>query len=150
MEANILFDAAEGALRAKGQLLRVRETGKAGTLTYKGAGEAGKYKDREELEVEVTAPRRLAQILERLDFTPAFRYEKYRTEYRRAREKGMATLDETPVGVWLELEGTPSWIDRSAKRLGFTEADYSTASYYGLYVDYCREHGIPPTNMTFA
>jgi adenylate cyclase class 2 len=93
---------------------------------------------------------RLSQILARLDFTPAFRYEKYRTEYQRGKEKGVATLDETPIGVWLELEGPPAWIDRNARRLGFTESNYSTASYYGLYVDYCRERGLQPTNMTWT
>jgi adenylate cyclase class 2 len=137
-------------LRGNEQLLRVRQAGQKGVLTYKGPGVEGKYKEREELEVEVSAPGRLREILEHLDFISAFRYEKYRTEYRRSREKGVATLDETPVGVYLELEGAPAWIDRTARRLGFAESDYSTASYYGLYVDYCRVHGLQPTHMTFT
>lgn len=149
-EANALFDTADATLRGKEQLLRVREAGRKGLLTYKGSGVEGKYKDREELEVEVSDPRRLSDILARLDFIPTFRYEKYRTEYRRAGEKGVATLDETPIGVYLELEGTPAWIDRNARRLGFAEADYSTANYYGLYVEYCRRQGLPVTNMTFS
>jgi adenylate cyclase class 2 len=149
-EANTLFDTARGALRREGCLLRVREVGRAGILTYKGAEVAGKYKDREELEVDVSAPRMLSQILARLDFAPAFRYEKYRTEYRHPGEAGLATLDETPIGVYLELEGAPAWIDRNARRLGFAESDYSTASYYGLYADYCCAHGQPVTHMTFG
>jgi adenylate cyclase class 2 len=148
-EANTLFDTARGALRRKGCLLRVRETGRQGVLTYKGTAVAGKYKDREELEVEVSDPRRLSEILARLDFISTFRYEKYRTEYRRAGEAGVATLDETPIGVYLELEGAPGWIDRNARRLGFAESAYSTASYYGLYVEYCRKQGLPVTHMTF-
>jgi adenylate cyclase, class 2 len=149
-EANTLFDSARGALRRKGSLLRVREAGPLGILTYKGTEAAGKYKDREELEVEVSDPRRLSEMLARLDFVPTFRYEKYRTEYRRPGEAGLATLDETPIGAYLELEGTPGWIDRSARRLGFAESDYSTASYYGLYADYCHRHGLRPTHMTFS
>jgi len=129
--------------------LRVREAGRLGTLTYKGAPVGGKYKDREELEVGVSDPRRLSEILARLDYVPTFRYEKYRTEYRRGGENGVATLDETPIGVYLELEGAPAWIDRNARRLGFAESDYSTASYYGLYVDYCRKRGVPVTHMIF-
>lgn len=148
-EANTLFDTADGTLRGKGWLLRVREAGPSGALTYKGAEIEGKYKDREELEVKLSDPRTLCDILGRLELIPAFRYEKYRTEYGRAGEKGVATLDETPIGAYLELEGTPAWIDRNARRLGFSDADYSTASYYGLYVDYCREHGLPVTNMIF-
>ena len=89
-------------------------------------------------------------MLARLDFIPTFRYEKFRTAYRRPGEAGVATLDETPIGVYLELEGAPRWIDRTARRLGFAEADYSTASYYGLYADYCRTHGLPVTHMTWG
>jgi len=129
--------------------LRVREDGKRGVLTFKGAEAIGKYKDREEMEVEVSDPRRLSEMLARLDFIPAFRYEKYRTEYRRRGEAGSAMLDETPVGVYLELEGEPRWIDRSARRLGFAEADYCTANYGGLYADYCKRRGLPVTNMIF-
>jgi hypothetical protein len=33
-------------------------------------------------------------------------------------------LDETPAGVFLELEGPSRWIDRTARRLGFAESDY--------------------------
>ncbi len=148
-EANTLFDSARGELRGKGCLLRVREAGPLGILTYKGAPAAGKYKDREELEVEVSDPRRLSEMLTRLDFIAMFRYEKFRTEYRRPGEAGVATLDETPIGVYLELEGAPGWIDRNARRLGFAELDYSTASYYDLYADYCRVHGLPVRHMTF-
>ncbi|MGO4880152.1 MAG: class IV adenylate cyclase [Bryobacteraceae bacterium] len=149
-EANTLFDTSRGALRRKGLLLRVREAGRRGLLTYKGNAVAGKYKDREELQVDVSDPRRLSEILSRLDYISTFRYEKYRTEYQRPHESGEATLDETPIGVYLELEGPPGWIDRTSKRLGFAESDYNTASYYELYVDYCRKHGVKPSHMTFV
>jgi adenylate cyclase class 2 len=149
-EVNTLFDTSRQTLRRSGQLLRVRLAGRRGTLTFKGREGGGKYKDREELEIETSDPRQLAEILTRLDFRPVFRYEKYRTEYRRAKEAGVATLDETPVGVYLELEGAPGWIDRTARRLGFAEADYITASYYALYAEYCRKRGVRPTDMTFT
>lgn len=149
-EANTLFDTARGLLRRKQCLLRVRQAGGQGILTFKGPVTEGMYKDREELEVNVSDARGFSEILGRLDFLPAFRYEKYRTEYSRPGEAGTATLDETPIGVYLELEGAPGWIDRSARRLGFTESDYSTASYYGLYADYCRNNGLHLADMTFS
>ena len=61
----------------------------------------------------------------------------------------MATLDETPIGMFMELEGTPTWIDRTARKLGFGQPDYITASYGRLYLDWCREHGVKPGNMVF-
>ena len=149
-EANTLFDTPQGSLWRSGRLLRLRRAGPQGILTYKGASVPGKHKDREELETPVSDVNTMSEILARLDFTPGFRYEKYRTEYQRAGEAGLATLDETPIGVYLELEGTPAWIDAQARRLGIAESAYITSSYYGLYVDYCRRRGLEPTHMTFG
>ena len=59
-------------------------------------------------------------------------------------------LDQTPIGDFLELEGAPRWIDRTARTLGFSSADYITASYGRLYLDYCVENGVEPGNMVFT
>lgn len=91
----------------------------------------------------------LVRILSRLGFEPVFRYEKYRTEYAPEERDGLATLDETPIGIFLELEGAPEWIDRKAAELGFTEAGYVTASYAGLYREYREEHPGSPEDMVF-
>ena len=87
-------------------------------LTYKGPPEPGRFKVREEVEVEVGDAGSLRKILERLSFRRTFRYEKFRTEYRRPGEAGHVMLDETPIGVYLELEGDPHWIDGVARELG--------------------------------
>ena len=78
-----------------------------------------------------------------------FRYEKYRTKFAAAGEPGMITLDETPIGVFLELEGAKSWIDGTAGRLGFALSAYSTASYAALYTRYREQNKDAPANMTF-
>ena len=57
--------------------------------------------------------------------------------------------DETPVGTYVELEGSPAWIDRLAARMGFEESDYITASYARLYLDWCRTQRVKPDNMVF-
>jgi len=54
--------------------------------------------------------------------------------FRRPGQPGKALVDETPVGNFLELEGPPDWIDRTARRLGFRPGDYSLASYRDLYL----------------
>ena len=129
LERNTLFDTPEGALRAARKVLRVRQAGRRAVLAFKGPPLEGKYKSREELETDLTDPAALRLILARLGYEPVFHYEKRRTEFRRGREAGIATLDETAAGVFLELEGAARWIDRTALRLGFTSADYITASY---------------------
>lgn len=149
MERNVVFDTSGLTLRAASELLRLRQAGKLITVTYKGKPDVGKHKSREELELSVTDAGTMAAIFERLGYSPVFRYEKYRAEYRLSRGAGMATVDETPVGTFLELEGAPAWIDLMAARMGFTEQDYITASYARLYLDWCERNGSTPGDMVF-
>jgi adenylate cyclase class 2 len=149
-EENTLFDTRDQELRKSSRLLRVRTAGRTSTVTYKGPPEAGRHKSREELEIEVSDAKAAASIAERVGFQATFRYEKYRTEFRRPRSSGTAVVDETPIGVYLELEGTPTWIDRTAKQLGFSESDYITASYGRLYLDWREKHNSKMENMVFA
>lgn len=146
-EANTVFDTPELGLRASQRLLRVREAGGVVTLTYKGQPAVGRHKSREELELVLSAAAPMAAVLDRLGFRPMFRYEKYRTELRKPGSAGVATVDKTPVGVFVELEGSPRWIDRTARELGFGHGDYITASYGRLYLEWCERNGVAPGDM---
>lgn len=148
-EANTVYDTRDGALRSSRSLLRVREFAGAVILTYKGPPKPGPHKSREELETELSDGRTAQAILDRLGFRPVFRYEKYRAEYRRPGHSGVATVDETPIGTYVELEGAPRWIDRTARELGFARESYITASYGSLYLDWCRRASVQPSNMQF-
>lgn len=150
LEINVLLDTSAGTLRRGRKLLRLRQVGNHCTVTFKGPPAAGRYKSREELESEFSDPMSMRRIFERLGYKSTFRYEKYRTEYRAPHEAGTAMLDETPIGIFLELEGKPRWIDRTARALGFSAADYVTASYGELYRQYCQANGIKPSNMVFS
>lgn len=132
-ERNLIFDTENQALRSSRRLLRLREAGDLVTLTFKGPAETGKHKSREEREVRLESFSEMHVILERLGYQVTFRYEKHRTELTQPGQPGVATVDETPVGNFMELEGTPEWIDRIAALLGYQESDYITASYATLY-----------------
>lgn len=147
-ESNEVLDTPEQLLRNGGSLLRIRSVKREVILTYKGRPRNCKHKSREELEVNASDAHMLAAILARLGFERTFRYEKYRTEFRRGRT-GVVTLDEAPIGTYLELEGEPAWIDRTARLLGFTEADYITLSYGQLYLDWCARQGCKAGDMVF-
>jgi adenylate cyclase class 2 len=149
-ETNTVFDTPRRSLRKAAALLRVREAGGTNTLTYKGRPVAGRHKSREELELEIPDARVMAAVLGRLGFEAASRYQKYRTEFRQPRRSGVIMLDETPIGVFLELEGTEHWIDRTARKLGFEEIHYITASYGRLYLEWCRRQRVKPSNMVFG
>lgn len=149
-EANTVYDTPASSLREQGKLLRLRSAGKLHILTFKGPPFPGRHKSRVELEVSVSDAAAAARVFEALGYGPKFRYEKYRTEFSKPGEGGVAMIDETPIGCFLELEGAPRWIDRAARALGFRESDYNTKSYGTLYLDYCRERGIRPSNMVFT
>lgn len=149
-EANTIYDTSGGRLRAAGELLRLRQVGTGGLLTFKGKAEPGRHKSRPEVETEVGDPGSMSKILEAAGFRPVFRYEKYRTEYDRGDADGVLVLDETPIGVFVELEGDAGWIDAVAAELGFAESSYITASYGKLYTDWCRTNGKPPGDMVFS
>jgi adenylate cyclase class 2 len=148
-EHNLVFDTPEGGLRARGLLLRIRRVGRRTILTFKGPAARGKYKSRQETETIVRDHAALQGILVGLGFAPVFQYEKYRTEYRRDDGLGVAALDETPIGVYMELEGSPAWIDRSARLLGFSETSYITSTYGDLNSVYCRHKGISLRDLLF-
>lgn len=150
LEQNIIFDTPALSLRGKGQIIRMRRAGKLAILTYKGRSKAGRYKSREELECELGNPDRMQLILARLGYYPVFHYEKFREEFERSGEPGIITVDETPIGNFLELEGSPKWIDKTAHQLGFSTTDYITRSYGNLYLAWCTEHGIAPADMVFS
>ncbi len=121
-------------------------------ITWKGPGTPGPYKSRPELETIVGSIETLCRILREIDFEPVFRYEKYRTELVDGQrpDAGTVTLDETPIGHFLELEGPGEWIDSTAQRLGFAQRDYILASYGKIYLDDCARRGVQPGNMVFA
>lgn len=148
-EDNTMFDTPEMRLRKAAEAFRVREAGGKIVVTYKGRPDGGKHKSREEIEVEVSDASAISAIAARLGFEPVFRYQKYRTEYKQKSGGGVATLDETPIGVYLELEGPPAWVDRTARKLGYSEQDYITSSYGRLYLDWRDRHRSAPRDMLF-
>jgi adenylate cyclase, class 2 len=168
-EFNTIFDTPDGGLAKHGQLLRIRtespQPAKSGpsrvVLTFKqpavrGANEEGeRYKTREETELEVGDRQALTKIFEGLGMRGWFCYEKYRTTWKLGAAQKWARdllieVDETPVGVYVELEGPPEAIDRAAAALGFSRKDYLVKNYLILYAEDCRRRGVTPGNMLFA
>ena len=148
-----LLDTADGRLRAGRRTLRVRiETSAAGrgddaTITFKGPPRPGVMKVREEVETGVGDGAALLQVLRRVGFDVRFRYQKYREEFER--DGTIVAIDETPCGVFVELEGSEAGVARLARELGRTPADYVTASYRGVWEAACADRGRPAGEMVF-
>jgi adenylate cyclase class 2 len=150
-ESNVLYDTPDRAMRARTEILRIREYGGTWTLTHKrlpddGPGE-DRHKHRIETETQVSDGNALAEVFRSLGLVPAFRYEKWRTEYSDG--QGHCVVDETPIGVYAELEGDAEWIDRTAARLGVGHDRYMTLSYGRLFEQWRQEHHARAEDMTF-
>jgi adenylate cyclase, class 2 len=59
-------------------------------------------------------------------------------------------IDETPIGVFVEIEGSPSEIEHTAQLLGKSTGDYRLESYPRLYADWCAARGLPFGEMSFS
>jgi adenylate cyclase class 2 len=148
LQEDALLDFEDERLRLQRSTIRVRSEGGKSLLTFKGPVLPGEIKVREEHETVAADGSALLAILESLGLHIWFRYEKYREEFE-ADDLIMA-VDETPVGVFVELEGGEDAIRATAQALGRTPADFITDSYRFLFLQHRDANGLAGHNMVFA
>jgi adenylate cyclase, class 2 len=147
LQDDALLDDEAGTMYGRRSALRVRRDGDDARVTFKGPVIPGPMKSREEIETSVGDGDKLLRVFRELGFTPRFRYQKYREELRLG---GLiVAIDETPIGVFVELEGPQDEITAAADRLGFTPSDYIRASYRTLFLSYRQTHGLTDADMLF-
>jgi adenylate cyclase, class 2 len=160
-EHNTLYDTPNRDLRARRQILRIRQYGTLCTVTHKRQPDeqdpvdTTRYKIRVETETIVAEPEALAEIFQQLGYGPAFIYEKYRTEWSHAAEPSSditahLVIDETPIGTYAELEGPTAWIDQTLSDLNIDPATCLTDSYGKLFLDWKQRTSSPAEHLTFA
>jgi len=151
-EKNVLFDAPDRRLRSQQAILRIRQYGDRWVVTHKCLPQdndpAARHKHRIETETEVADGDAMSIIFCQLGYTPAFTYEKWRTEYADA--TGHCVVDETPIGLFAELEGPAEWIDATSRRLGLDPAELITLSYGRLFDEWRAATGSTATDLTFT
>jgi predicted adenylyl cyclase CyaB len=134
-EYNILFDTPQRNLKKSNLLLRLRTQENETILTFKKPPEKIhsniNYKVKEEIEVMVSNFEEMKAILMGLGFELVFIYEKYREVFKKGRVQVM--IDTTPIGSFLEIEGTAQDIDKTATVLGYKKEDYIKDNYLVLY-----------------
>ena len=147
LQADALLDTDDEELRRRRCVLRVRvENGKS-RVTYKGPVQPSFMKLREEDETLVGDGAVLLKIFEELGLHIWFRYEKYREEF--SYEDVIVAIDETPMGVFVEIEGSEAGITAMAESLDRTPADYIVESYRALFLRYRQDQGLDSTDMVF-
>ena len=147
LQEDALLDSEDESLRRRRCVLRIRvENGKS-RITFKGPVQASLMKMRDEFETIVGDGMLLLRIFEELGFHVWFRYEKYREEY--SHEEVIVAVDETPVGVFVEIEGSEAGITSMARLLGRRPNDYILDSYRGLFLKYREAAGLEGPDMVF-
>ncbi|MGA2633672.1 MAG: class IV adenylate cyclase [Terracidiphilus sp.] len=165
-ETNVLYDTPDRRLRSRTEILRIRNYAGRCLLTHKRLPDPGvpgersfspgwdsgpgedTHKHRIETETEISDGPALAQVFHSIGLEPAFRYEKWRTKWTDG--QGHCDIDETPIGNFAELEGSPQWIDATAARLGIVPSQYITLSYGRLFDLWREQHNSPAQHLTFA
>ncbi|MGB6745852.1 MAG: class IV adenylate cyclase [Terracidiphilus sp.] len=155
-ESNVLYDTPDRRLRARTEILRIRNYAGRWKLTHKRLPDSGpgapiaddRHKHRIETETDISDGDALALVLASLGLVPAFRYEKWRTEWTDG--EGHCVVDETPIGNYAELEGEAGWIDRAAARLGIDASEHLTLSYGRLFDLWREQHQSSAQDLTFA
>jgi adenylate cyclase class 2 len=155
-EDNFVLDFADGRLRSRRCLMRVRLARGTALVTYKGPPlPIDLFKKREEWETQAADGAVLLHIFTELGLAVWFRYQKHREEYTltlgSSADKVLhIALDETPIGDFAELEGPEPGILEAAAKLGLRESEFICDSYYGLYLRHCQDRGVAPGEMVFA
>jgi adenylate cyclase class 2 len=147
-ERTIRFDTKDKKLEKEDKFLRVR-TGFKNTITFKRKlkKEDKKFREREEIEIEISDPKKMETILNKLGFTKKWIMEKYREKW----EWGSAeiVIDKLPFGNFIEIEGNENSILKTIKMLRLSLKEGITATYWGLWENYCRKKGIKNENIIF-
>ena len=140
-EENLLMDYSSGSLTKAGSALRLRRYGQKQILTFKGPRvDDSRLKIREEIETEIGDFQSMKKILEALGMTACFEYGKYREKFELSTdlENVEVCIDETPVGCFLEIEGSPDVIEKVALELGWTPDHFINENYVDLYKEQTR------------
>jgi predicted adenylyl cyclase CyaB len=136
-EHNQLLDH-QGQLEQSESVLRVRSYDGRDTamLTWKGARQPGPYKQRVELEVEVSNGTMLLDLLNALGFTPSISYGKERETWIVG--EVVVALDKLLFGWFCEIEGTGAQIASTARELDLADADIEQRGYPSLMAEFRR------------
>ncbi len=151
-ERNFRYDRADGSLSANAVVLRLRQDTRV-RLTYKedlpetekvNSGVSSRF----EAEVEISDFEAMDTILRKLGYTPYMVYEKYRTTYKL--HGAEVTLDELPVGRFIEVEGDESAIEQVIAAAGLENAPRMPSSYTAIFKRVWQQLGLRFVDVTFA
>lgn len=154
LEDNEVYDTSDSMLSNSSSLLRLRVVGDQGMITFKEKVPSALHaKVRLEHECTVSHPTVIRKIFSKIGLSKVYRYQKYRSYHAwNDPETGALldiTVDDTPIGVFVELEGPKDTIDRAARIMGYSSSDYILDDYHALHRAWLKREGQPAGDMVF-
>lgn len=146
-EKTIRFDSPDESLEKSGRFLRIR-TGFKNVITLKQKISNKKFKEREEIELEISDPKRMRLILENLGFNKVLIMEKYREKWQL--NNAEICIDKLPMGIFIEIEGKEKSIKEIVKILGLNFKDRIIVTYWDLWKEFSKKRGIKDDNIIFT
>lgn len=155
LETNALYDTTDAALEKADRGLRIRsrvdldDGSEDAILTFKGPGQPGPFKNREEIETHVADPNAMAGVLNALGYHEVLSFQKKRESW--GLEGCHVELDEIPhLGCFVEIEGASETIITDLQRkLGLEGIASIRKSYIGLLLKWLKEQGREERTIVF-
>lgn len=155
METNTFFDTPTRTLLSQDRGLRLRikqdldrNTTKA-VVTFKGPRQPGAFKQREELEYEVSDAPAAAACFNALGFATELSFQKRRESWRV--NACLVELDEMPIlGTFVEIEGpTADEVESVRRALKLDAHELINDSYIAMLVAELDRRGVKDRVITF-
>ena len=155
LETNVFFDDAEGTLVGQDKGLRLRTSRDQETsdtrhvVTFKGPGQPGSLKKREEIEFASDKPDAVTELFEALGYRQVLSFQKRRESWKL--EECEIDLDELPLlGRFVEVEGP----DREAimevlRKLGLADRPLINTGYATMLARHLEQSGSKQRRITF-
>jgi adenylate cyclase class 2 len=146
-ERTIRFDTPNNSLEKNGKFLRLR-TGFKNVITFKRKIKSKNFKEREEIELEISDPEKMEIILKNLGFTKVRIMEKYREKWKLKDTE--IVIDRLPMGNFIEIEGRKKSIKKVVNLLGLDFKNRLVCTYWDLWKDFTKKKGIKNENIVFS
>ena len=155
LETNALYDDPDSTLEQSDKGLRIRtrrdldNASEDAILTYKGPGQPGAFKNRQEIETHIADGKAMAALLNALGYHQSLSFQKKRESWQL--DGCHVELDEVPhLGCFVEIEGdSESSILELQQKLGLAELQTIKTSYIGLLLKWLNERSRGERTIVF-
>lgn len=120
------------------------------TLKVKIPENTSQYFKRIELEVDISNPQTLTDMMPFFGYPKKVTWEKRRINFKPVKNSNFKiSLDETPMGYFLEIESTEGKIEKIIEALGLTTFERTKKAYLGVWEEYNKKRNQNIENMMF-